>query len=180
MKNRTDWDEKYRDSEYLGDPSPFLVEILPELSRGRALDVACGLGANAIFLAKEGFEVDALDWSVEALRKCQATARERNLRVHPVACDLSRFSLRRERYDAVISFRFLDRLLWPRLVQSLKPGGALVLETFTVRYLENKPDFPRDYLLEEGELLSTFASTLRVVRYRESRREPTASLLALR
>jgi 2-polyprenyl-3-methyl-5-hydroxy-6-metoxy-1,4-benzoquinol methylase len=180
VKRREDWDVKYRDAAYLGDPSPQLVEALSELRRGRALDAACGLGANALFLAREGFEVDALDWSFEALRKCAAAAELQRLRVHPAVCDLTRLSLPPSRYDLVVSIRYLDRLLWPRLVRSLKPGGALWIETLTRRYLEKKPDFPEAYLLEEGELLTAFASTLRVVRYRESSRGSTASLLALR
>lgn len=182
MKSPSEWDEKYRESEYLGEPSPFLLQALAYLppSPGRGLDVASGLGANALALAAAGFGVDALDWSFEASRKCAAAARHRGLVVRPLVCDVTRFPLPRGRYDVVMSFRFLERSLWTAMIGSLRPGGALIVETFNLRHLERRPDFPREYLLEEGELLRAFAPSLRVVRYEELPSESTASLLALR
>ena len=150
-----------------------------EIRRGRALDLACGLGGNALYLAGEGFSVDAFDWSFEALRRLSAAARASARPVHAVACDLGRFPLPPGRYDLVVSVRFLDRSLWPSMVAALKPGGALVFETFTRRYLEKRPDFPREYCLEEGEL-KAFSPTLRVARYQERPQETHASLLAFR
>ncbi len=66
------------------------------------------------------------------------------------------------------------------MVEALKPRGALLIETFNRRYLERRPDFPREYCLEEGELLAAFSPTLRVARYQERPQEPHASLLAFR
>jgi SAM-dependent methyltransferase len=177
---RRRWDQKHRDSELLGEPAPFLVECRPHLPPGRACDLACGLGANALFLAEEGFDVEAFDWSVEGLRRLGAAARGRRLHLRALACDVTRFPLPRGRYDVLISFRFLDRSLWPSMVAALAPGGALVLETFNLRYLEKRPDFPRQYCLEEGDLLRAFSPTLSVARYQELPREPLASLLAFR
>jgi len=178
--DRGRWDQKHRDAEFLGEPAPFLVECRRHLPPGRALDVACGLGANALYLAGEGFTVEAFDWSFEGLRKLTAAAQERRRRIGAVACDVTRFPLPRERYDVLASFRFLDRSLWPSMVKGLRPGGALVIETFNRRYLERRPDFPEEYCLEEGELLAVFGATLRVAHYRELPREPHASLLAFR
>jgi 2-polyprenyl-3-methyl-5-hydroxy-6-metoxy-1,4-benzoquinol methylase len=174
------WNQKHRDAEFLGEPASFLVECRRHLPPGRALDLACGLGANALYLAGEGFAVEALDWSFEALRKLSASARERGLHMGAVNCDLTRFPLPRERYDVLVSFRFLDRALWPSMVAALRPGGALVIETFNRRYLERRADFPKEYCLEEGELRAAFGATLRVARYQELPREPLASLLAFR
>jgi len=178
--DRGRWDQKHRDAEFLGGPASFLVECRRHLPPGRALDLACGLGANALFLAEEGFTVEAFDWSFEGLRKLTAEARERRRRVAAVACDVTRFPLPRERYDVLLSFRFLDRSLWPSMVEALRPGGALVIETFNRRYLERRPDFPEEYCLEEGELLSAFGASLRIALYQEIPREPVASLLAFR
>jgi len=178
--DRRRWDQKHKDAEFLGEPAPFLVECRRDLPRGRALDVACGLGANALYLAAEGFAVEALDWSFEGLRKLAAAGRQRSWNVGAVACDVTRFPLPRERYEVLLSFRFLERTLWPSMVEALRPGGALVFETFNRRYLETRPDFPEEYCLEEGELLRAFGASLRVARYRELPREPHASLLAFR
>ena len=178
--DRRRWEAKHRDADFLGEPSSFIEEALPFVRRGRALDLASGLGANALRLAAEGFQVDALDWSVEGLRKLSAAARLRDLEIGAVACDVTRFPVPRARYALVTTIRYLDRSLWPSLVEALMPGGALVIETFTRRYLERRPDFPIEYCLEEGELLSAFGATLRVALYREIRGEWTAALLAFR
>lgn len=178
--DRGRWDQKHRDAEFLGEPAAFLVECRPHLPPGRALDLACGLGANALYLASEGFDVEAFDWSFAALRKLAAAAREKGRRVRAVACDVTWFPIPRERYDVLISFRFLDRSLWPSMVEALRPGGALLIETFNRRYLEKRPEFPKEYCLEEGELLRAFGATLRIARYQELPQEPLASLLAFR
>jgi SAM-dependent methyltransferase len=178
--DRRRWEAKHRDAGFLGEPSSFLEEILPLVPRGAALDLACGLGANALRLAADGFEVDAFDWSTEGLRKLLAAAKLRDLEIRAVACDVTRFPLPRARYALVTSIRFLDRTLWPSLVAALKPGGALVVETFTLRYRERRPDFPKEYCLSEGELLSVFGASLRVALYREIPTESTAALLAFR
>lgn len=178
--HRERWDERHRDADYLGEPAPFLEQVLPSLPRGRALDVACGLGANALRLAAAGFEVEALDWSFEALRKLRAAAEIKKLSVRGIACDLTRFPLPSERYAVVTCFRFLDRTLWPALLRALEPEGALIVETFTKGYLSLKPDFPPEYCLETGELLRAFATTLRVERYVELPSGSTASLLGIR
>jgi len=178
--NRGRWNLKHRDAEFLGEPAPFLVECRRHLPPGRALDVACGLGANALYLAEEGYRVEAFDWSFEGLRKLAAAAKEKTRHIGAVACDVTRYPLPRERYDVLVSFRFLERALLPSMVEALRPGGALVIETFNRRYLERRPDFPKEYCLEEGELLAAFAATLRVARYQELPREPHASLLAFR
>ena len=178
--DRARWDQKHRDADFLGEPASFLVECRPHLPPGRALDLACGLGANALYLASEGYAVEAFDWSFEALRKLTAAARESGGNVGAVACDVTRFPLPPGRYDVLLSFRFLDRSLWPSMVEALRPGGALLIETFNRRYLERRPDFPVEYCLEEGELLAAFGATLRVARYQEMPREPRASLLAFR
>jgi SAM-dependent methyltransferase len=178
--DRRRWDQKHRDAEFLGEPAPFLVECRKDLREGRALDIACGLGANALYLAVEGFAVEGFDWSFEGLRKLTAAARERRRPVGAVLCDVTRFPIPRDRYDVVLCFRFLDRALWSSMVAALRPGGALVIETFNRRYLERRPDFPQEYCLEEGELLAGFGATLRIARYQELPREPLASLLGFR
>lgn len=180
MSGRDRWEERYRDSEFLGAPAPFLEEVLPYLPSGRALDVAAGLGANALLLARNGFAVEAIDWSFAASRKLAAAARIDSLPVRPLVADLRRFPLPRERYDVVLCFRFLDRSLWSPLIDALRPGGALVMSTFTLSELAYRPDFRREYCLEEGELLRELGASVRVARYEELPHARVASLLGYR
>lgn len=75
--DRERWNGRYAAGEY-GErrwPSDFLKESLDRLPRGRALDLACGLGRNARFLAENGWQVDAVDVSDVALRKAETLAR---------------------------------------------------------------------------------------------------------
>ncbi|HXV64841.1 MAG TPA: class I SAM-dependent methyltransferase [Vicinamibacteria bacterium] len=174
MSDRKRWERRHGDFDAPAEPSPFLRKVLPMLRRGRALDVACGSGANARLLAENDFAVDALDWSVAALSKLSHPA------VRRLACDVTRFPLPPHRYDAVVCVRFLDRSLWPAMVKALRPGGALVLETFTRRYLERRPDFRGAFCLEEGELVRAFASSLRIALYEELPSSTTACLLGFR
>jgi SAM-dependent methyltransferase len=178
--DRDRWNQKHRDAEFLFEPSPFLAECRPHLPKGRALDLACGLGANALYLASEGYEVDAFDWSFEGLRKLSSAARAMGLEVRTVACDLSQFPLPRARYDVLISFRFLDRTLWPAMVEALRPGGALVIETFNERYREARPEFRREYCLEIGELPKAFSGILQMALYQELPGASVTSMLGFR
>lgn len=110
------WDERFRAGEYPTDPdpSPVLEAYVDETDGGRALDIACGTGRNAVFLAEQGYEVDALDRSVEGLRITESNAASRGVddRVNLIQADATAFEYPADRYDVVtISFyRLLDRL----------------------------------------------------------------------
>ena len=92
--DREKWDERYREGAYTDRtyPTALLSDWLPQLSRGippgRALDVACGAGRNALFLAGAGFEVTAIDISEEALARARQSARERGLKINWICADL--------------------------------------------------------------------------------------------
>lgn len=112
----TTWDERFRTGEYPSDPapSPVLREYIDEMSTRRALDIACGTGRNAVFLAEQGYEVDALDQSVEGLRITRENAEKRGVaeRINLIQTDVTQFEYPENHYDVVtISFfRTLDRL----------------------------------------------------------------------
>ncbi|GGC68255.1 class I SAM-dependent methyltransferase [Haloferax sulfurifontis] len=124
-----EWDERYRTGTYPTDPepSPVLRAYLDELPDGRALDVAAGNGRNALFLAANGYRVDALDQSGEGLSIVDERARSRGFadRVETIRADATTHEFPESRYDLVtISyFRTLDRLA--DVKAALKPGGVL-------------------------------------------------------
>jgi tellurite methyltransferase len=140
-------------------PHPLLVEYAGCAPGGAALDVACGMGRDALWLAGAGFRpVVAADVSRVALRHCLTAARQRGLAegLLCVQADLDRFRFPPAAFDLICVFRFLNRGLFPALVRGLKPGGLLIYETFNWRWAEERPDVSPDYLLQPGELLEAF------------------------
>jgi tellurite methyltransferase len=155
--DRERWNFRYSGTlEEIPPPDQLLVESEPLLKSGRALDLACGLGSNALFLAKRGYWVDALDTSMRALRRLQKEIRERNLTIGPVLTDLDYYPVRSGFYDLVIIFYFFSKGLMRRIISSLKPGGLLIYATFNYRHLNLHPGFRHDYLVPEEGLAQFF------------------------
>ncbi len=175
-------------------PADFLVEQLDRLPRGPTLDVAAGTGRNALYLAAQGCSVEAIDRDDEALATLAATASRRNLRNLTTRrvdleadLDLST-DLPKERYDLILVFFYLYRPLFPYLLQALRPGGALVYETFLIEnHLRHQHPRRREFCLTHNELLK-LTGGLRVLHYDEGEHENahggesvfTARLLAQR
>jgi len=118
-------------------PCPFLVEALECIAAataslgGRALDLACGSGRDAVYLAMRGYEVDAVDRLPDALERAQDLARRSGVRLNTIRADLAREpGLPAERYDLVTVLRFLHRPLLPAIRECVAPGGFVVYETF--------------------------------------------------
>ncbi len=155
--DRERWNRRYSGAlEEIPPPDQLLVESEPLLKSGRALDLACGLGSNAVFLAERGYWVDALDTSMHALQRLQKEIRERNLTIGPVLTDLDYYPVRSGFYDLVIIFYFFSRSLIGRIISSLKPGGLLIYATFNYRHLILHPGFNPDYLVPEKGLAQFF------------------------
>ncbi len=150
-----------------GRPSSFLVENIDLLPKGRVLDVATGRGRNAVYLAQQGFEVDGIDISLEALDAAGALAVESGASVTFRLMDLENdASLPQEAYDVIICFNYLYRPLIPQLKRSLRLGGMLVYETYIVDQARfGRPKNPK-HLLKHNELLEFFHD-FRCLRYRE-------------
>ncbi|WP_416841637.1 class I SAM-dependent methyltransferase [Haloferax sp. DFSO52] len=123
------WDERFREGEYPTDPepSPVLRSYVDTFPTGRALDVAAGTGRNTLFLANEGYDVDALDQSAVGLDIIDSRADELGVgdRVQTVRADATEFEFPESTYDVItISFfRTLDRL--GDIKEALAPGGVL-------------------------------------------------------
>ncbi len=92
---REKWDRRYADGDYRPRswPSPFLESWLDRFPKGRALDVACGAGRNALRVAETGFDVDAVDISEVAISQGQAEAEQRGLDLNWMVSDLDDLSL---------------------------------------------------------------------------------------
>jgi tellurite methyltransferase len=158
--DRERWDRKYAAGNPHASfaPDPLLVRCAHLLDgRGWALDLACGVGQNAIWLARQQYDVLGVDASLAGLRYGRAAVAETGLRVQFVAADLDEFVLPRDTFTVTIVFRYLDRALFPSLKAALTPGGLIIYQTFNINRLRATPQMARRYLLEPGELARIFA-----------------------
>ena len=138
-----------------GLPARWLVEherLLPH--SGRALDVACGRGRHALWLAAKGLDTVAIDRNREAVAFVNGEARRRALPLRAAVVDLEGddVALESAAYDIVVVVHYLHRPLFPALCAAVRPGGMLVYETFTsAQARRGKPTNPA-FLLNPGEL----------------------------
>jgi tellurite methyltransferase len=181
------WDERFRKKEFaLGkEPNPFLKKHIRLLPKGKALDMAAGEGRNAVFLAQNGFEVDALDISEKGLKKAQKLARDKGVKINTLLVDLDQYQIEKERYDLIANFYFLKRRLIPRIKKGLKKGGKVIFETYLLEHRTLGTGGPKQakYFLKPNELLRLFKN-FRILFYREGifkeggRKKAVASLIA--
>jgi SAM-dependent methyltransferase len=137
-------------------PSAWLLDNADLLPRGgRVLDVACGRGRHALWLAAKGLDVTAIDRDAGAIAHLKDVADRLGVRITADVVDLETEpppSLGSCGYDAVLGFNYLHRPLMPAIREAVKTGGRIFYETFTRRQAERgRPTNPA-FLLEDGEL----------------------------
>jgi len=150
---------------------------------GRALDVACGRGRNAVWLAQQGFATTAVDRDPHQIGALEARAQAERLAISPLVMDLEggAVALGEAIYDVVVVVHYLHRPLFPALLAALRPGGVLVYETFTVaQAARGRPTNPA-FLLEPGELPRLVAPLeIRAAREGEFEGRMVSSVVAMR
>src|SRR2546425_2673075 len=196
--SQSDWDAKHRPAAEAppSDLASIVRELLPLLPTGPALDIACGTGRHALFLAARGQHVTAVDFSGVALDTLEARAHSMHIHVRRsssvpatgrhlhggldlVQVNLEETQLPEHRFDLIICIQYLQRSLFSQMARALRPKGVLLMETHTRAQLEfaGGPRNPA-YLLETGELREAFPE-LCVLFYRELRAgQGIASLVA--
>jgi SAM-dependent methyltransferase len=150
-------------------PSAWVTRWAPEVTRGPVLDLACGAGRHARLFKERGLDVVAVDRTpvdLEGIRFVQADLE-----------DGSPWPLEGEQFGGIVVANYLHRPLFPRLAQSLAPGGVLIYETFMLgneRF--GKPSNPA-FLLRPGELRAAF-SALEVLGFEEGEvRDPKPAMV---
>lgn len=180
------WDARYRarlaEAPPDDEPHPFLVEQAHRLpTSGRALDIATGLGRNALWLARRGLRVTAVDVSRVACDHLDARARDLHLPIDTVCLDLERAPLPPAPFDLIVNTLYLQRSLAPQIQDRLAPGGLLLFLTMLEGGRDLEPPVHKEYLLQRGDLRALFPH-LDVVLYREDPADspvrPNAYLLA--
>jgi tellurite methyltransferase len=197
--NATEWDARHGEAAQnsSAEPASIVLEWLPLLPSGPALDLACGTGRHALLLGARGQSVTAVDWSGTALDILESRARKAKL--HVGRADAATFANSRTRgirliqanlediqlpdaaFSLILCLQYLQRSLFSQMAHALQAGGMLLFETYTRAQL-NYSGGPRnpEYLLEPGELRTAFPE-LHVLFYRElNAGQGIASLVAQR
>lgn len=174
------WDSRYSVAHYAYGTSPndFLVEVHSKLpKKGKVLCLAEGEGRNAVFLAKQGHDVTAVDFSRVGLEKALRLAKEQGVTIETVHADLAEYALGERQWDAIVSIwahlpKPLRSVVHGNVVKGLKPGGAFVLEAYTPKQLEYKTGGPPTVeLLMTLDALKQELAGLQLVIGREKVRE---------
>jgi len=146
------WQSRHREAATQPPPAPaaFLLECFPLLPRPHshscALDLACGAGQNAAWLAERGWPVVAVDFASAALERLATLAASHHIPIHRKSfdaiparfkgivlaeADLETAVLPEAAFALILCFQYLDRQAFPRIERALAPGGFLLYETFT-------------------------------------------------
>ncbi|MCM3764752.1 bifunctional 2-polyprenyl-6-hydroxyphenol methylase/3-demethylubiquinol 3-O-methyltransferase UbiG [Neobacillus niacini] len=161
MNDQTRWNMKY--NERLQDlklphPNPRLQNAATYLTGGKALDLACGLGANSMFLAGLNYQVEAVDISDIAVHYLRELAVKKNLNIHARVCDLTREIIcEKNTFDLVVITYYLDRLLLSTVKDLIKAKGYFFMETYYQSLSTDGQGMSNQYKLQPKELLREFA-----------------------
>jgi len=137
------WNERYSSEVYVYGtrPNDFLKENFTSIPRGRVLSLAEGEGRNAVFLAKQGYSVSAVDSSLAGIAKGKKLARSSGVDVEFIHADLVEYDFGENQWDGIVSIFFplpsLQRqALYKKVERGLKKNGVFLLEAYTPEQLK--------------------------------------------
>jgi SAM-dependent methyltransferase len=173
------WNQRYSAEAYAYgvEPNDFLVEQAHHIPAGRVLCLAEGEGRNAVYLAKRGYEVTALDMSAAGLAKAQRLAATAGVAITTQLADLESYEIEPEAWQGIVSIFAhvpppLRRRLYDSVVRGLRPGGVAIVEAYTPRQLHHQTGGPRQLeLLVSLEMLREELHGLNEVVGREMERQ---------
>ena len=160
------WEQRFDNDSYIfgEEPNEYLRSQLKLLKPGNVLSIADGEGRNSVWLAKKDFEVDAFDFSSNAIRKAQRLADANNVIVNFHNIDWQSFNWKKNHYDNIVGifFQFAgpeDRLkIFNHIDASLKPGGVVVLQGYSTAQMKFNTGGPGklEHLYDEKILVTAF------------------------
>jgi len=162
MNSKEKWEKKHEERlKTLKEPAPNerLKNLAPYFNGGFALDLACGLGGNSIFLAGQGYEVKAVDLSVTAINFVVDQAEKLGLKVDASVRNLSDFSrlpFAQNSIDLVVISYYLDRQLFTYTNDLIKEGGYFFIETYFDSPNIRDRKVSGEFMLRPQELLDEF------------------------
>ena len=170
------WDERYRSGERRAEdldarPTPRLVESTENLTPGSALDLACGSGRNALWLAEHGWNVTAVDGSPVAIEILRNRASDRGVTLNAKVADLEKSEYRIEpaSWNLIAICYYLQRDLFELAKPGVVPGGILI----SIVHITEPGEEPTAHRLRSGELERYFRGW-EILHYREGKPNDTA------
>jgi tellurite methyltransferase len=170
------WEERYRSGERAEEdldatPTPLLVETAKRLTPGKALDLACGTGRNALWLAEQGWSVTAVDGSPAAVEMLLGRAVERGLTLDTRVADFEKieYQIEASSWNLIAICYYLQRDLFEPAKQGLAPGGILI----SIVHITEPGEQPTAHRLRSGELAMYFQGW-EILHRREGRPNDTA------
>ncbi|MGZ8766518.1 MAG: class I SAM-dependent methyltransferase [Acidimicrobiia bacterium] len=150
MSGAASWDERYRSAEFVWSTQPnrFLPPEIKGLTPGRALDLACGEGRNAVWLATQGWDATGVDFSAIGLEKAARLAETNDVTVEWVCADVTSWQPV-EPFDLVVVFYLqlpeaARRAALAAAARALAPGGTLLLVAHDLTNLTDGVGGPQD------------------------------------
>ncbi len=154
------WNKRYSINEYIygKEPNEFLIQELQKIQPGKILFLGEGEGRNAVYAAKLGWKVDAVDFSEEAKRKAHNLANENKVEINYIIQDIAEYIPQINYYDAIGIFYLhlnedLRKKLHKNIINALKPNGRVIIEVFEKEQIKYNSGGPKDesllYSLED-------------------------------
>lgn len=138
-----DWNRRYSESGYAygKEPNAFLAAHFAKIPKGKVLVLADGEGRNGVFLALQGYAVTSVDWSIVGLEKARALAKEKQVALTAVLCDLEAFQIQPNEWSGIVSIfchlpKSLRQSVHRACVQGLQDGGVFLLEAYSPKQLQ--------------------------------------------
>ena len=138
------WDERYSAAEYVygTKPNNFLEANFSSIPKGKVLSLAEGEGRNAVFLAKQGYSVTAVDASLVGLNKARKLAEDNGVIIEFIQADLADYDLGENQWDGIVSIfcplpSSVRKHLYKKVEAGLKSNGVFLLEAYTPEQLKH-------------------------------------------
>ncbi|MBL7542679.1 MAG: methyltransferase domain-containing protein [Bdellovibrionaceae bacterium] len=153
-------------------PTSLVAEHWENLKKGKTLDIGSGLGTDALFLSKKGFEVLGLDISETAKQRAEKNISSAEQKVEFKVADIELHLFGLLQYDTILMnyYRPHNNRLYQEIIKSLKFGGTLLIESYLVDEINEvlgKEDDYKNFYFKHNELLKNL-TPLRILFYREA------------
>ena len=170
MSIRTNYEKWYEGDEYYWglEPGDFLFELInlcPPTENTKVLDIGCGEGKDAVFMAEKGYDVTAFDLTENGIRKTIALAHKRGVKANAYVDDINTFETD-EQFDIIFStgtvqyiFDENKEAFFKKLEKITKPNGIVFINVFVEKsFLDLPPDWDKEEKMwKSGELFTYFS-----------------------